>query len=201
MKFPHKNLLPLIILAGLCAIVLSITHDLSKERISENIRMEKLQVIGAVMPPDFDNNIYDDLKVINYSDDSGNQVTTTVYRARRSDQPVGVVFMPIPAKGYNGTIHLSIGIHYDGTLSGVQVLKHQETEGLGGNIHQDKTDWLKLFANQSFDITPMESWAIKDEAGIFDQLSGATITSRGVINAVKNSLELYMIEQDALFSD
>jgi len=53
MKFPHKNLLPLIILAGLCAIVLSITHDLSKERISENIRMEKLQVIGAVMPPDF----------------------------------------------------------------------------------------------------------------------------------------------------
>lgn len=201
MKFPHKNLLPLIILAGLCAIVLSITHDLSKERISENIRMEKLQVIGAVMPPDFDNNIYDDLKVINYSDDSGNQVTTTVYRARRSDQPVGVVFMPIPAKGYNGTIHLSIGIHYDGTLSGVHVLKHQETEGLGGNIHQDKTDWLKLFANQSFDITPMESWAIKDEAGIFDQLSGATITSRGVINAVKNSLELYMIEQDALFSD
>ena len=163
--------------------------------------MEKLQVIGAVMPPDFDNNIYDDLKVINYSDDSGNQVTTTVYRARRSDQPVGVVFMPIPAKGYNGTIHLSIGIHYDGTLSGVQVLKHQETEGLGGNIHQDKTDWLKLFANQSFDIAPMESWAIKDEAGIFDQLSGATITSRGVINAVKNSLELYMIEQDALFSD
>ena len=201
MKFPHKNLLPLIILAGLCAIVLSITHDLSKERISENIRMEKLQVIGAVMPPDFDNNIYDDLKVINYSDDSGNQVTTTVYRARRSDQPVGVVFMPIPAKGYNGTIHLSIGIHYDGSLSGVQVLKHQETEGLGGNIPQYQTDWLKLFANQSFDIPPMESWAIKDEVGIFDQLSGATITSRGVINAVKNSLELYMTEQDTLFSD
>jgi len=202
MKFPHKNFLPLIILAGLCAIVLSITHDLSKERISENIRMEKLQVLRAVMPPDFDNNIYDDVKVINYYDDSGNQVTTTVYRARRHDQPVGVVFMPIPAKGYNGTILLSIGIQYNGTLSGVQILKHRETDGLGGNVHQDNTDWLNNnFAKQSFDITPMESWAIKDEAGVFDQLSGATITSRGVINAVKNSLELYMIEQDALFSD
>jgi electron transport complex protein RnfG len=153
------------------------------------------------MPPDFDNNIYDDVKVINYSDQSGNQLTTTVYRARRSDQPIGVVFMPIPAKGYNGTIHLSIGIHYDGTLSGVQVLKHWETEGLGGNVHQDKTDWLNNFAKQSFDISPMESWAIKDEAGVFDQLSGATITSRGVINAVKNSLKLYTTERDTLFSN
>ena len=201
MMTPNKNLLPLIILAGLCAIVLSITHELTQERISENIKIEKLQVIRAVMPPDFDNNIYDDLKIINYSDDSGTQTATNVYRARKSDQPIGVVFMPIPAKGYSGTIHLSIGIHYDGTLSGVQVLKHQETEGLGGNIHQDKTDWLKLFINQSFDITPMESWAVKDEAGIFDQSSGATITSRSVINAVKNSLELYMIEREALFSD
>lgn len=201
MMTPNKKLLPLIILAGLCAIVLSITHELTHERISENIKIEKLQVIRAVMPPDFDNDIYDDVKVINYSDDSGNRLTTTVYRARRSGQPVGVVFMPIPAKGYNGTIHLSIGIHHDGTLSGVRVLKHQETEGLGGNVHQDKSDWLNNFANQSFEITPMESWAIKDEAGVFDQLSGATITSRGVINAVRNSLELYMAERDTLFSN
>ena len=201
MKFPHKKILPLIILAGLCGIVLSITHDLSKERISENIRMEKLQVIRTVMPPNFDNKIYDDVKIIDYTDDSGNKVTTTVYRARRSDQPVGVVFMPIPAKGYNGTIHLSIGIHHDGTLSGVRVLTHQETEGLGGNVHQDKTDWLNSFTKQSLDVTPIESWAIKNEAGVFDQLSGATITSRGVINAVKNSLKLYMNEQDTLFSN
>ena len=101
--------------------------------------------------------------------------------------------MPIPAKGYNGTIQLSIGVLQGGTLYGVQVLTHRETEGLGGNIHQDKTDWLNTFAKQSFDITSLvESWAIKDESGTFDHISGATITSRGVINAVKNSLELYI---------
>ena len=104
MKFPQKKIFPLIILAGLCAIVLSITHDLSKERISENIRMEKLQVIRTVMPPNFDNKIYDDVKIINYTDDSGNKVTTTVYRARRSDQPVGVVFMPILAKVFSQSV-------------------------------------------------------------------------------------------------
>jgi len=201
MKFSVKILLPFIILAGLCTIVLSLTHQLTRDRISENIQMEKLQVISAVMTDDFDNDIYHDVKTINYADDSGNELTTNVYRARKSGNPVGAVFMPIPAKGYNGTIQLSIGVLQGGTLYGVQVLTHRETEGLGGNIHQDKTDWLNTFAKQSFDITPIESWAIKDESGTFDHISGATITSRGVINAVKNSLELYIAEQDSLFSN
>jgi electron transport complex protein RnfG len=196
-----NKLLPFIILAGLCAIILSLTHHLTKERISENIEMEKLQVIRAVMTDDFDNDIYHDVKTINYTDDSGNDLTTKVYRARKSGNPVGAVFMPIPAKGYNGIIQLSIGVLQGGTLYGVQVITHRETEGMGGNIHQDKTDWLKIFSRQSFDIIPVESWAIKDESGTFDQISGATITSRGVINAVRNSLKLYLSKQNTLFSN
>ena len=46
-----------------------------------------------------------------------------------------------------------------------------------------------------------ESWAVKSESGAFDQISGATNTSRGVINAVKNSLKLYLDEQESLFSN
>ncbi len=201
MNFPIYKLLPFIILACLCTIALAISDHLSKDRIADNIQMDKLRVISAVMTPDFDNDIYHDVKTIQYFETSGNQLTTNVYRARKSGEPVGVVFMPIPAKGYNGTIQLSIGILHDGTLAGVQVLTHKETEGLGGNIHQNKTDWLKMFEQQSFAATPAEAWAVKSESGNFDQISGATITSRGVINAVKNSLELYVNEQDSLFSN
>jgi len=199
MKVSPKELMPFSVLAVLCAIVLSFSHELTRERISENIEMQELQIITAVMTADFDNDIYNDVKVINYTDDSGNKLTTNVYRARKSDNPVGVVFMPIPATGYNGPIQLSVGILQDGSIFAVQVLSHRETEGLGGNIHQDKTNWLNNFAQQSFDATTMERWAVKDESGKFDQLSGATITSRGVINAIKNSLKLYMTEQDTLF--
>jgi len=199
MKISYKELIPFSVLAIVCAIILSISHALTRERISENIEMEKLQVITAVMTPDFDNDIYHDVKAISYTDDSGNELTTNAYRARKSDNPVGVVFMPISATGYNGSIQLSLGILEDGSIFAVQVLSHRETEGLGGNIQQDKTDWLKIFTQQSFDITAKEQWAVKDDSGNFDQLSGATITSRGVINAVKNSLELYMTEQDTLF--
>jgi len=199
MKISPKELMPFSVLAVLCAIVLSFSHELTRERISENIEMQELQIITAVMTADFDNDIYNDVKTINYTDDTGNKLTTSVYRARKSDNPVGVVFMPIPATGYNGPIQLSVGILQDGSIFAVQVLSHRETEGLGGNIHQDKTNWLNNFAQQSFDVTAMERWAVKDESGKFDQLSGATITSRGVINAVKNSLKLYMTEQDTLF--
>ncbi|RKZ65215.1 MAG: electron transporter RnfG [Gammaproteobacteria bacterium] len=201
MKFSSKELIPFSVIAIVCGIVLSFSHELTRERISENIEIQKLQIITAVMTSDFDNDIYHDVKIINYTDDSGNELTTNAYRARKSDNSVGVVFMPIPATGYNGPIQLSIGILEDGSIFAVQVLAHHETEGLGGNIHQDKTDWLNNFAQQSLDVTAMERWAVKDEYGKFDQLSGATITSRGVINAVKNSLKLYMIEQDTLFLD
>ncbi len=201
MKISIKQALPFILLASLCAIVLSLTHQLTRERVSENIEMQKLQVLSAVMTADFDNDIYNDVKVINYTDDSGDELSTNAYRARKSGHPVGIVFMPIQAKGYNGTIQLSVGILEGGILYGVQVLTHRETEGLGGNIHQDKTKWLNNFAKQSFDITPVESWAVKSESGAFDHVSGATITSRGVINAVKNSLKLYLDEQESLFSN
>ncbi len=199
MKISPKELMPFSVLAVLCAIVLSFSHELTRERISENIEMQELQIITAVMTADFDNDIYNDVKTINYTDDTGNKLTTSVYRARKSDNPVGVVFMPIPATGYVGPIQLSVGILQNGSIFAVQVLSHRETEGLGSNIHQDKTNWLNNFAQQSFDVTAMERWAVKDESGKFDQLSGATITSRGVINAVKNSLKLYMTEQDTLF--
>jgi len=199
MKISSKELIPFSVLAVLCAIVLWFSNELTRERISENIELEKLQIITAVMTTDFDNDIYHDVRTISYTDDSGNVLTTNAYRARKSGDPVGVVFMPIPATGYVGLIQLSIGILEDGSIFAVRVLSHRETEGLGGNIHQDKTDWLNNFAQQSLDINAMEQWAVKDESGKFDQLSGATITSRGVINAVKNTLKLYMTEQDTLF--
>ncbi len=201
MNISTKEIILFSIIAALCAIFLLFSHELTKERISENIKMQRLQVITAVMTDDFDNDIYHDVKLIDYTDDSGNKLTTNAYRARKSDNSVGVVFMPILATGYNGSIQLSIGILENGSIFGVQVLSHHETEGLGSNIHQDETDWLSNFAQQSFDITTMGQWTVKDKSGKFDQLSGATITSCGVINAVKNSLKLYMTNQDTLFLD
>ena len=111
MKISPKELMPFSVLAVLCAVVLSFSHELTRERISENIEMQELQIITAVMTDDFDNDIYNDVKVINYTDDTGNKLTTSVYRARKSDNPVGAVFMPIPATGDHWKIQKSSPCH------------------------------------------------------------------------------------------
>jgi electron transport complex protein RnfG len=116
-----------------------------------------------------------------------------------NNQPVGLVFMPVIAKGYNGNIKLITGVSFDGTLLAVRVLTHQETEGLGDGIDHNKTDWINTFSGFTFENTLPGNWAVKNDGGSFDQLSGATITSRGVINAVRKSLEYYKLNRDRLY--
>ncbi|MGH8119599.1 MAG: RnfABCDGE type electron transport complex subunit G, partial [Gammaproteobacteria bacterium] len=123
----------------------------------------------------------------------------TVYRARLGQQPAGVVFSPITATGYSGKILLAVGISHDGTLLGIHVIAHKETAGLGDRIEPAKSGWITNFIGRSFANLPPASWAVRADGGTFDQLSGATITSRGVINAVRKVLDYFQAHRDRLY--
>ena len=192
-------ILPLVILVLASAILLTVANYFTAQTIKANAREHQLQIINTVMPLEHNNELYDDYIEVSEPGYFGTADTVTVFRARMNNQPVGVVFMPVIAKGYNGNIKLITGIAYDGTLLTVRVLFHQETEGLGDGIDHNKTDWINSFSGLSFDNTPLENWTVKNDGGSFDQLSGATITSRGVINAVRKSLEYYKLNRDRLY--
>ena len=196
-----KILIPISVVAGVCALILLITNELTQSHIADNAREQQLRIINTVMPLPHDNALYDDTIEVVDPHCLGSENSVSVIRARNADQPVGLVLMPVTAKGYSGNILLTIGIAYDGTLLGVQVLKHQETEGLGGEVDQKKSDWIKGFIDRSLANTSLEIWTVKTDGGAFDQLSGATITSRNVINTVRKSLEYYQINRDKLYLD
>jgi len=196
-----KILIPISVVAGVCALILLITNELTQSHIADNAREQQLRIINTVMPLPHDNALYDDTIEVVDPHYLGSENSVSVFRARNADQPVGLVLMPVTAKGYSGNILLTIGIAYDGTLLGVQVLKHQETEGLGGEVDQKKSDWIKGFTDRSLANTSLEIWTVKTDGGAFDQLSGATITSRNVINTVRKSLEYYQINRDKLYLD
>jgi electron transport complex, RnfABCDGE type, G subunit len=191
---------PLGILALVCASLLFIVHGFTTGKITANARAFQLRVIDTVMPLPHDNPLYDDFIEVPVTGFTGDEDKITVYRARRDGQPAGVVLMPVTAKGYSGNIQLIIGIAFDGTLLGVSAIKHRETEGLGDRIDQDKSDWIRQFTDRSLAITPVEEWEVKADGGVFDQLSGATMTSRGVVNAVRETLEYYQANRDRLYS-
>ncbi len=125
----------------------------------------------------------------------------TVYRARQGDEIVGVVFKPVLARGYSGSMELAAGVSANGTVLGINVLSHRETSGLGDQIDRQKSDWLDMFTGLFFPDTKPQDWATRAGGGKFDQISGATITSRGVINAIQEILEFHQAYHAKLYSD
>ena len=123
-----------------------------------------------------------------------------MYRARKAGQPVALVITPVAPDGYSGIIKLLVGINVDGTLNGVRVVTHRETPGLGDAIDEKRSDWIHLFDNRSLLDPPLERWAVRKDGGDFDQLTGATITPRAVVKAVRQTLLYYRDNQDALFA-
>ncbi len=193
-----KSILPLTITSIFCFIVITIVHHFTKEKIEFNREQAALAVISEVLPIKYDNNLFQDKLDIDVPTYLNNTNKLSIYRARLNKQPVAVSLMPVMTKGYNGNISLIIGISYEGKLTGVKILKHNETEGFGNQAHQDKSDWLIGFNDQSLESSK-KNWAIKKDEGEFDQLSGATITSRSIINILYKTLEYYSEHRDKFY--
>ncbi len=88
----------------------------------------------------------------------------------------------------------------NGNLSGVRVVKHRETPGLGDAVDISHSNWILGFNDKSLSNPDDQGWKVKRDGGIFDQFTGATITPRAVVNAVHNALLYFEKNQDMLFS-
>ncbi|MBD3634211.1 MAG: electron transport complex subunit RsxG, partial [Methylophaga sp.] len=121
-------------------------------------------------------------------------------RARQNGELVAVVLTVIAPDGYSCTIRMLVGIYHSGKLAGVRVIDHKETPGLGDKIDVKKDDWILQFEGLSLGKPPASKWKVKKDGGEFDQFTGATITPRAVVAAVKKSLEYFRKHRDELFA-
>jgi electron transport complex protein RnfG len=126
-----------------------------------------------------------------------NSTLLTGYRASKSGQTVAVL-LRTQALGYAGTLELLIAIDASGRLIGVKTLKQSETPGLGARIADWPNIWLQVFSGKSRTDPADAGWALKKDQGQFDQIAGATITSRAVINATHDALRYFDEHRQAL---
>ena len=119
------------------------------------------------------------------------------YLATRGDQPVAVLLRS-QTPGYAGAIDLLIAVDANGRLLGVKTLKQLETPGLGAMIADWPNAWLRVFSGKSRTEPGDSGWALKKDQGQFDQIAGATITSRAVINAIHDALRYFDEHQQQL---
>ncbi len=148
---------------------------------------------------EYDNLIYDDYMEINNPALSGDGSITRVYRAMKDGTGMGVLYMPVVTKGYIGPVSLAISISRDGRIMSVRVIKQKESRGLGAEIDQNNSDWITQFYGLSLKDVPSEYWRVGSEPGKFDVISGATISSRAVTEAIRETLEHYNKNNDILY--
>ena len=97
----------------------------------------------------------------------------------------------VSALGYGGPIELMLGINPQGIITGIQILKHSETPGLGAKINEET--FLKQFVSKN---TQNINWALKKDGGEIDQISGATISPRAVVGAIHQGLLFFSKHKD-----
>ncbi len=191
-------MLTLFAIAG--SSLVALTHEQTKERIAANEKLALLRNLQAVVPPQLvDNDMVTDTLLAHDPELLGAE-STLVYRGRLGGQPVAAVLTPIVPDGYSGPIKLLVAVRRDGTLSGVRVISHKETPGLGDKIETKKSDWILGFSGKSLNDPQVERWQVKRDGGDFDQFTGATITPRAIVRAVKKTLQFVQQKGEQLYA-
>lgn len=193
--------------AAIVAAIVSITlllvwlADATRERIEANQQSGIAAGLAALMPKgSYDNELMTDTIAVTSPDLLGTNRPVTIYRARKNGRPVAAILRPIAPDGYRGAIELLVAIGYDGTLIGVQVLQHNETPGLGDAFETRDADWLEAFQGLSLANPPQQRWTVRKDGGDFDAFTGATITPRAIVKAIRRALEFYQSNRDAIFA-
>jgi len=190
--------LGLVVIIG--TTLLALVDRLTRDRISDQEQRVILQQLQQIIPDEAHDNALH-LDYFQFRDEATfpQGQTVTAYRARQQGQPVAVILRFAAVDGYNGRINLLAGIDVAGRLAGVRVTSHKETPGLGDGIEIERSDWILDFNDKSLQQPALEHWKVRRDGGSFDQMSGATITPRAVVNAVRLALLYFREHQEELF--
>ncbi|NQY88046.1 MAG: electron transport complex subunit RsxG [Colwellia sp.] len=188
----QKNSKILAIFAIVCTAIVGLVNELTADKIKAQEQLQLLNTLHSIIEPNrYNNDITQDCVSLSSAllgNSTTDQKVQTAYIARQDKQVVAIAMTSTAPDGYNGNIELIIAINMDNSVSGVRVLKHQETPGLGDKIELRKSNWIESFTGKKLLSEKDNRWAVTKDNGMFDQFTGATITPRAIIKAVKKTL-------------
>jgi electron transport complex protein RnfG len=164
------------------AVLLAWTNAATKAPIAKAGNEEKLAVLRKVLPGS-DNDLLADARRV-----TANATEWTFYVGKRGGEVTGVAFSSVSKRGYGGPIEVMVGMKQDGSILAVEIAAAPaETPGLGTKVKEAK------FLSQFTDRPSGEFvWAkVTKDGGAIQGVTGATISSRAVVEAVRNGLEVF----------
>ncbi|WP_154222239.1 electron transport complex subunit RsxG [Marinicella rhabdoformis] len=194
-----KYLLPLIlaVMTALASALLMGSDAFTAAPIAEQKERALMRSLALLMPEgSYDNDVLAEKLTVNEPVILGHRKAADVYLGYLKGE-FSVAAIPVIAQnGYSGDIELMVGVRADGRITAVEVLGHKETPGLGDLIERRKGDWLLQFEGQQLNKVTQAEWSVKKDGGKFDQITGATITPRAVVSAVKKALKYFENHQE-----
>ena len=192
MKENIKSIITLTLITLIAGALLGYVYELTKEPIAAKTLEAKLDAYHKVFPEaaDFKEDPGIDigaaksvLSSAGYPDETIDECLVAV---DPSGNALGHVLSVTTAEGYGGDIGVSMGIGKDGMLKGIEILSISETAGLG--MKADTDEFKGRFAGKNVSkFSYTKSGAAADY--VIDALSGATITTNAMVNAVNAGLE------------
>lgn len=171
MKKILQLVLSLTIISAVCAAVLAVVNSITKERIANLATLKANNAAKAVLPKGV-------VALDTRKDPADKAIEVFVAYSDAARKTVcGYAVPGSDPNGYGGTIRLMVGLTPDRKVITYQALYASETPGLGAKL-TDK-DFVKQFPGKG-----AAALAVKKDGGEIEAITGATITSRAVCNAI-----------------
>ena len=196
-----RNGVTLAAIAAVCTALVAATYTVTDERIAANERAWVEQSLQPVLAGlSYDGSASESRLTIPAPHALPGSGDAAVYRVYAARSPVAALYVVTARDGYSGAIRILVGVRADGDLTGVHVLAHRETPGLGDQVESSKSDWARQFVGRSLADPAVAEWKIRRDGGAFDQLTGASVTPRAVVKAVRQTLEYHATHAQSVFA-
>ncbi|MBW0281401.1 electron transport complex subunit RsxG [Shewanella xiamenensis] len=196
-----KNGLLLALFALLCTGLVAVVNQQTFDEIKLQQQKELMGILHQLIPDELhDNELTAQCTLLQNKEALGTEDALPAYIATAAGKPVAIALEAIAPDGYNGNIKLIVGINTQGEVLGVRTLSHQETPGLGDKIELRKSDWVTKFVGKVLTSEDDKQWHVQKDGGDFDQFTGATITPRAYVKAVKRAVWYFTQHQAEIFS-
>ena len=192
-----KNTLILTSITVISGLLLGIVYDITKEPIAEAQENTKQEAFRSVLADassfetveDFDAS--EALSLLKENGYTSAEITEIAEGIDGSGETIGYVINVMSHEAYDGDLEVSVGIAADGTVTGIEMLSISETAGLG--MKADEADFKDQFKDKKVEKF---SYTKSGESGDdkIDAISGATITTNAVTNAVDSALIYFQNE-------
>lgn len=177
----------LTLFGAVAGLMLAVTNKVTADPIAAAASKTIMEAMSKVLPP-FDNQ--PDKSIAVFTENGGKW---EFFVARKAGQFAGAAVISSSGRGYGGEIKLMLGLDASGTVKDIQIIEQHETPGLGSKIAE--APFRTQFAGKPLAET---TWRVKKDGGHVDAVTGATISSRAVAEAIRKAAEAYQKHAEAI---